>query len=214
MKKIIAAALLLLLVGTGAFALDWAVGGGLLFNYSRTLGTVDETYYYYGEEWMMSRQGFGGFAFLGLGRFWELNLGFLYKNPKTLSLSLIENGSEVSSSEQDISGVIDGTAALQFGLYFKYPFVISDMIVLFPTAGIDYELTLGSDWGWWDDLWFRGGAGVDIFFSQRMFLRAHFIYGVALLMRADDSIWGPDLIWADSKFGHGLLAKVGIGFMF
>jgi len=225
MKKIIAVALLLLFVGTGAFALDKAVGGGALFNSAWTLG-VDEYRYaarvwsnYYGEymyddwilakdEYTISRNGFGAFAFFGIGRYFELNLGFLYKNPNKLKLKWEDKSGydgEVYTSgegEMDISW-LDGTAALQFGLYFKYPFVISDRVVIFPTAGIDYEYSFDTDW--WDDLWFRAGVGLDVFFTDRLFLRTHFIYGAALPISDD---------WDFLTFSHGLLIKAGIGWMF
>ena len=40
MKKFFVLALLLALIGTGAFALDMAVGGGLMFNTSWTYGSI------------------------------------------------------------------------------------------------------------------------------------------------------------------------------
>ena len=210
MKKIFALALLMLLIGTEAFAMDWAVGGGLLFNYTRAIGKWD--YYYYGGSYtdtdIITRQGFGGFAFLGLGRFWELNLGFMYKNP---SKEIYIDNYYGTTDKDDISS-IDGSVGLQIGVYFKYPFVISDMFVLFPTVGIDYEHTFSKvDW-WWDDLWFRGGVGLDIFFTQRVFLRTHFIYGLGIII-ADDYSWFNSDDW-DRRYSHGLLIKIGVGFMF
>ena len=212
MKKILALALLLLLVGSGVFAMDKAVGGGALFNMAWSVGEWDYNLGGYNctDKLTFSRQGFGGFAFFGIGRFFELNLGFMYKQPKKATLwdDWLEEEEEIDLS------VLDATTALQFGLYFKYPFVLSDRFVLFPTLGIDYELTMQDTYKlWWDDLWFRGGAGMDIFFTDRVFLRAHFIYGIAVLIGTKDSFFDPSFE-PDRNYTHGLLIKVGVGFMF
>ena len=222
MKKIIAAALLLLFIGTGAFAMDWAVGGGVLFNMAWTNGLNEGTEYYwtgssyvYDFDWKddftFSRYGFGGFAFLGLGRYFELNLGFLYKkvNKKTATWTESYYGVDYYTEDYEIDAddlniPVDVPLALQAGVYFKYPFVVSDMLVVFPTAGVDFEYSF-DDW-WFSDLWFRGGVGLDFFFTERIFLRTHFIYGAAIPI--------GDETWDNLSVTHGLLIKAGVGFMF
>jgi len=229
MKKILALALLLLIIGSGAFALDIAVGGGALFNYTWTMGTVKDVWtgstgLFPGisVEQEISRLGFGAFGFVGLGRFFELNLGFLYKNPGKMKMTAKYSGTVFFEDEADISG-FESVPALQFGVYFKYPFVISDMMVVFPTAGIDYEMTLADvKDGWWDDLWLRAGVGLDLFFSERAFVRIHAIYGFGIVMADEkNSVYGKDFAQAvyevkdwDSRYSHGLLLKAGIGYMF
>ena len=212
MKKLILLGLCLLVFAGGAFAQNMAFGGGGMFNSSWTISKAAD-YYYYGDEleFNFSRQGFGAFAFFGLGRYVELNFGFLYKNPSKLKVTYSLMG-YTDTAEEDVSGYIDGTIALQFGAYFKYPFVLSDRIVLFPTAGVDFELTLAdSSEGWWDDLWIRGGLGLDFFVSQNAFIRVHALYGYGIVV-GSDTLW--DYLWMDSSFSHGLLFKVGVGFMF
>ena len=214
MKRIIALGLFLVFFASGAFAMDMAVGGGFMYNYSKTFGVFEETYYYYGEELSISRNGVGGFAFFGVGRFLELNLGFLYKIPKTMGYKIKSDGETIGESEMDVSSLIDGTPALQFGAYFKYPFVLSDVLVLFPTVGLDYELTIAKKTeGWWDDLWIRGGLGLDIFFTERLFLRSHFIYGIGVVIGKNDSVF-YELDVVDKNYSHSLLLKFGLGFMF
>jgi hypothetical protein len=221
MKKLVVLAVCLMVVASGTFALDKAVGGGFLFNASFTNGNASETYSYtyydyyngivteydtYNYDWTMSRTGFGAFGFFGLGRFLELNLGFLYKNPNKLKITEDGETYTLNKSEMDIKS----SAALQFGLYGKYPVPISDTFVFFPTIGADFELSLNSEewygWKWWHDLWIRGGVGLDIFFTERLFLRTHAIYGVAIPVGGNDDL--------GLKFGHGLLVKAGIGWMF
>lgn len=225
MKKFIAAALLMLIVGTGAFAMDWAIGGGGMFNMAWTSGALEWDVidnWGYGpewiamkDEWTLRRSGFGAFAFLGLGRLFEVNFGFLYKIPKrwtgTVTGTAYADGYEGINYDYDNAANSDASiVAMQFGLYFKYPFVLSDRFVLFPTVGVDYELTFGKEdnvvygWNWWDDLWFRGGVGLDIFFTERVFMRTHFIYGAGIPIGGE----------GDEKITHGLLIKVGIGWMF
>jgi hypothetical protein len=190
MKKIVFAALCFMVLATGVFAMEKNIGGGVLYNFGSTSGEID---FGYGDvyDWKLSRNGFGLFGFFFFSQFWELNFGFLYKNPSTLTVD----------GEKESVSWLDGTAALQLGAYFKYPIPVSDTVVLFPTGGVDFELSFNSDW--WHDLWLRGGLGLDFFLSDRMFLRSHLIYGVAIPMASD----------LDPKIGHGLLIKVGIGFM-
>jgi len=202
MKKLVVLAVCLMVVASGAFSLDKAAGGGLLFNASSTSGED-----VYDEKWTMTRTGFGAFGFFGLGRFFELNLGLLYKNPNELKVTY--EGQTYTFTDSDIN--IDPSAALQFGLYGKYPIPISDMFVFFPTGGIDFEISLNDEewengWKWWHDLWLRAGVGLDVFFTERMFLRTHAIYGVAIPVGGNDEI--------GIKIGHGFLLKVGLGWMF
>ena len=87
--------------------------------------------------------GIGAFAFFGVNRFFDINLSFVYE-----------------------VGWEDNVAAM-LGIHFKYPFVISDRIVLFPSVGADFEYTLFSIHDHLDlhELWFRGGLGLDFFLT-------------------------------------------------
>ena len=191
---------------TGTFALERNIGGGLLFNASSTSGTMKNLFVpelgYFNVDWSMGRTGFGAFAFFGLNRFIEFNLGFLYKNPGDFKVTV--GGATMNSDASDEG--IKSTAALHFGVYGKYPFILSPIIVLFPTIGSDFELTLSGDNSWWHDLWFRGGIGLDFFFTETMFLRSHLIYGVGIPIGGDANL--------GTNFSHGLLVKLGLGWMF
>jgi len=220
MKKIVLLALCLMIMTAGAFAQDMAIGGGIMYNNTSSLMKQSGSYSYYGnisweQEITMIRNGFGGFAFFGLGRFLELNLGFMYKNPSELKYKYTEtdgyntytqSGTWKGSELEDEFG---GTAALQLGIYFKYPIPINDFLVFFPTGGADFELSLSDEkwdsFSWWHDLWVRAGVGLDIFLGQKTFLRGHVIYGVALPIGADKDM--------GLTVGHGLLIKFGVGFM-
>ncbi|MDR0455982.1 MAG: hypothetical protein LBH20_04780 [Treponema sp.] len=158
MKRLVMLALCLLVLVSGAFALDKAVGGGTLFH------NIEDNW------------GPGVFVFFGIGQFVELNAG----------VSFYTFGDESFTS-------------FQGGIYGKYPIPLSDMFVFFPTAGLDIEYaSIGGN----SDilLWGRGGLGLDIFFSERLFLRTHVIAGYAYDLTYDAS-------------GFGMLIKVGLGWM-
>jgi len=204
------------MLATDVFAMDRAAGGGVLYNLGISRGIIKGSYetggyydgYYtvpsetvsYEEPWTMSRNGFGAFGFLGLGRAFELNVGFMYKNPNQMTYKV-----DGETIKEDVTG-LDGTSALQLGLYWKHPIPLNAQFVFFPTLGVDFELTLSDAELWWNDLWLRGGVGLDTFLSDTMFLRSHLIYGAAIPLGGDD--------YMGLKTGHGLLLKVGLGFMF
>jgi len=200
MKKFLLFAFCLSVIVSGAFALDMTFGVGGLFNYSTTYGTWNENKI--DIEWSLSRMGFGGYAFFGVSRFFEFNLGLLYKSPNTFNYKGKDTGSDTADASD-----WGNALAVQFGAYYKYPFNISEKFVYFPTIGVDYEFSLAAaSEGWWDDLWLRGGVGLDVFFTERIFLRSHLIYGAAYPMRGakEDNLY----------LTHGLLAKLGVGWMF
>ena len=217
MKKMVLMALCLMVLASGVFAMDKAVGGGVLFNAGFTSmeqsGSYSDPYfgsYSWKQEVEMSRTGFGAFGFFGLGRFFELNLGFLYKEPQEIKWKYSES-TGYSGSGTESGDWLEGTGALQIGAYGKYPIPLSEMFVFFPTGGVDFEISLSSEegstgWKWWHDLWLRAGVGLDIFFTERMFLRTHAIYGVAIPVGGEEDL--------GLKIGHGLLIKIGLGWMF
>lgn len=208
MKKCILVVVCLTVLASGGFALDKTIGGGLMYNAGFTNWDWDLNNSPLGDTWEfeMSRNGFGLFAFFGVSQFFELNLGLLFKNPDTMKVTITyDDGTKESGSFSASDLGLDGAAALQLGIYFKIPIPISTALVFFPTVGTDLELTLDEDW--WSDFWLRAGVGLDIFLSERMFLRGHAIYGIALPFGSD--IFDD----ANTVFGHGLLIKFGIGWM-
>jgi hypothetical protein len=192
-------------LASGAFAMDKTIGGGILYNNATTTGSINDGY---GDtfEWTMTRNGFGGFAFFGVSPFVEFNLGFMYKNPSEIIQKYQGETYTIKGSDM----YLEGTGALQFGIYLKYPIPIGSTFVFFPTGGVDFELSMSSeeynDWEWWHDLWLRAGIGLDVFFNDSLFLRSHFIYGAAIPVSGSE--------YLGLKFGHGLLIKIGLGFMF
>jgi hypothetical protein len=207
MKKIVVFALCLMVLGTAAFALEKVAGGGLLLGGTFQSGSINYTdpNYYFSEaipiDWTFNRTSFGAFGFFGLSQYLEFNLGFLYKTGEP---DITAYGIKITTSDAaEVGYHIESTGSFAFGAYGKYPFPVSDKVVIFPTGGLDIEINFSGDW--WTDLWIRAGAGVDYFFTDTIFLRGHFTYGVTVPVGEDKL--GP-------KPGHGLLAKVGVGYMF
>jgi len=163
-------------------------------------------------------------------------------------------------------------STVDLGLLGKYPIAVSDKITLFPAVGIDYRLCFSGeskydlsslgyladlvnvDMGdlvgngdWEDDaafsaLFFKLGAGLDFKFSERLFIRSEFMYGVRLESKAEEELINrfktgingliddqindiinnvaPDGVdirsnitsTSASRLGHGLTVKLGVGF--
>ena len=212
MKRLVVLVLCLVLMGGSLFAMDMVFGGGIMYNHSTTVGQMTNVYdydsrFYYDFDWSLTRNGFGGFVFFGFNKYIELNLGFLYKNPDEMKMTVTALGYTETVTEDFSDLDLESTGALQFGAYFKYPIPLSDNFVFFPTVGLDMEITTGSNNAWWNDIWLRGGIGLDIFFSERFFLRGQVLYGYEIPFGDNADFLGLD-------YGHGALIKVGLGWMF
>ena len=116
--------------------------------------------------------------------------------------------------------------ALNFGLLGKYPIALADNIVLFPAAGIDYQLVLSAkdeygndedDAGDLSALWFKFGAGMDIALTDAIFLRTTLLYGIRLANKMENDFVNElkmPGVNVNSRLGHGLTVNLGIGFKF
>ena len=197
MKKIIVFALSLFLFGTMIFAYDMSVGAGFVF------GNVNDTWENYGtpdnrRDISFNRKQYGGFAFFGT-KYTEFNCTVrLSRNEWERKWKTGEHAGEVDKMDPDT------LLMLSVGAYGKYPFNLSESVMLFPTIGLDFDAVEGYTY-----LWFRGGAGLDLFFTERFFLRGQALYGYGikppLINRKEDTTVKP---------GHGALFKLGVGWMF
>jgi hypothetical protein len=142
-----------------------------------------------------NRNQFGGFAFFGT-RYTEFNFSLRYS----------QNEWEVGS---------DQTLMLSVGAYGKFPIPLGTAFVIFPTIGVDFDAV-----DYFTYLWLRGGLGVDVFFSERFFLRGQALYGYGIepfLMFSKTA--GLDYESYSGGYekvtpGHGPFFKLGLGWMF
>jgi len=197
MKKLIILALNLFIIGSVISAYDMSVGLGFIY------GQVNDTWNNYGylrdspypKDIAFSRNQYGGFAFFGT-RYTDFNFTVRFSN----------NDLEHKWKSGEIDNSNDNSLMLSVGAYLKIPFSIpGTSIVLFPTIGVDFDAV--DDYTY---IWFRGGVGFDLFFSDRLFLRAQGLYGYGIAPPVILNDFGDMVVTP----GHGLVAKVGIGRMF
>jgi hypothetical protein len=111
------------------------------------------------------------------------------------------------------------------GILLKYPFVVSSKIYIFPLLGMDYMMffytklsdTIFSDPFSCNQLWFKGGVGVDYNFLEILYFRFEVLYGIRLPNVIENG--SKDIINAympqldnDTLIGHGITIKIAIGF--
>jgi hypothetical protein len=169
--------------------------------------------------------GGGGCAFLDV-TYAELTLAFFAGGGKYKGSSTVSG--TTNSTELDWS-----ITNLNICLLLKYPIEISYAFSLFPLLGIDYGICLsakidGNDIedrlgdhkaGDFSALWFKAGAGGDIAFTDEIYLRLEALYGIRLANKYETDIkdsFEKNNSSADVKtlFGHGLTAKLAVGFKF
>jgi len=191
MKRILFLVLCLLILGTGVFAMDVVIGGGGLFGFAFEKYKYDD-----GEEnfrYDVDAKTYGAFAFFGLNRFMEASIAVYAGNND----AVYDDGSE------------DSWPSFQVGvsMFLKYPFVLSDKFVLFPTLGADIQ----DDGTGGLDIWAAGGIGLDLFFTERLFLRVQGIYRYGFLFAVSSKLSEG---YEGVSPSHGPLFKLGLGWMY
>jgi len=189
MKKIAIITLCLLAAGSTVFAYDMSVGFGAVYGY------VDDTFDLGNRAYDFNRQQFGGFAFFGT-KYTDFNFSVKY------SLNDWDRTGEPPYEEAPNEGS-DKLLVLGVGAYGKFPFSLGSRLVIFPTVGVDAEAVEILMY-----LWFRGGLGLDVFFTERFFLRGQALYGYGINIPLPDR--KTDVIIP----GHAPFFKLGIGWMF
>jgi len=185
--------------------------------------------------------GGGGYMFLD-ATYAELSIGFFVgKITPEYAFEVKYDGIKISPPVEAVPTYT--VSSLNLGLFGKYPFVISDSFSFFPLLGIEYQAALsvkdedGIEYrrmtdgakasGDWSSLWFKVGVGTDFSFTESLYLRLDVLYGIRLPSKAEKDIAnfmkssmreeseGPPMtIDAKTLLGHGLTAKLAIGFKF
>ncbi|MDR0476297.1 MAG: porin family protein [Treponema sp.] len=181
--------------------------------------------------------GGGGYAFFD-AKYAELTLGIYGGRGKLRMKQEAKTGPAFSiQQEADISIV-----NFNIGLSLKYPFGITKNFSAYPLAGIDYHIALlvkdgdGNEYtnpegkersGDFSALCFNFGGGADYLLTDKMYLRFEALYSIRLLTRFENDLYkyfgevissvpGPDdgSMSYQLHYGHGLMARLALGFKF
>ena len=220
-KKLFLLLVLAALVAGGAFAqLSMSGGGGLFFS-TNFGGGIEERVAAAGGvpaytiKMNMSFTGVGAYAFFDAS-YVEISAGFLYGFAGSLNASTSLTGTFATDPIKEKATMM----GINFGFLGKYPFHVAPNVVVFPAAGIEYQMFLTttidgdkvSDPGESNSLWIRAGGGFDYYITKTMFIRGTALYGLRFA-----NSWEKDMAKAssvDAKLGHSITIRAAIGFSF
>ena len=199
-KKLVLAFLMATLFAGGAFAqFSLSAGGGALLvpSFSRTkAGSVSDT---------ISNFDFGVNGFFD-ATYAELNVGLLF-------------------GKMDMGSVKLNTMTLTFGLLGKFPFSVSDNLVIFPFAGIDYNVGLSAKSGdvklpnmgdFMNALSVVFGGGVDFSITESLYIRGEVGFGITFNTRAQKTAKDVAALTNTdySTFNGKIPIKIAVGYRF
>jgi opacity protein-like surface antigen len=178
--------------------------------------------------------GGGAYAFID-ATYAELTLG-IYGGKGKFKYTVESTGAD----PQTLQDVDISYMNFNIGLLGKYPFMLNKKLSLFPLLGIEYNICLsakdedGEEYEGLDGdgkpadfsaLWFKLGGGLDFSFTEKVYLRFEALYGLRLANKFENDMKDvmDDFIKSsipgistDTKtlLGHGLTAKIAVGFKF
>ena len=209
MKKIVILLLLITLVAAGAFS-QMSLGAGFLYDFSANNGYKSETL---DMKFGRNNTSFGGFLFFDIS-FVEININYSYGTLKPYR----------KGNNAEIMQVLK-MSQLGLSAYAKYNLNLGK-ISLFPMAGLEYNMALavkdenGNDvyadtvtksvFRDFSQLGLLAGAGIDIPFTSKIFLRAEALFHFRFPTKEARERAEKDKI--DTTFGLGPRIKVGIGY--
>jgi len=218
MKKVFLFLALLAIIATGAFAegFSMAAGGGLLFDYSLNNGIELKGG---GESAYMGIKNlsFGGYGFFD-ATYAELDVSFAYG-----SLTLVREENGVKAPDESASAL-----QLGFTLLGKFPIGLGSA-TFFPLLGAGYNVVLSlkdehgnsvddPPPGDYSQIGILAGAGLDLHFTEHLFLRAEALFQLRLASKifkdVADRYKNYPGVTADTTFGMGPRIKIGLGYRF
>jgi opacity protein-like surface antigen len=203
-KKNLAVLIIAALTASGVFAQGFGLSAGLGGYVGGDFGGGSEID---GEKGDTPYFGGGGFAFFD-ATYAELSAGVLVGGGKW-------------SSAYTVS-----IMNLNISVLGKYPIAIGEKLSVFPLLGIDYQAALSLKDEDGEDatdkteefsaLWFKLGGGLDYAITGNLYLRFEALYGIRLENEAEKNAkkdYG-DVLDVKTLLGHGLTAKIAVGFKF
>jgi hypothetical protein len=205
MKKCISVLVLSALVAGGAFAVDLAIGGGLLTDISGNNGIKgsDGGYDFY-DGYRCTSFGVQGFFDI---TYVELGLYYAYGS---MTRVVTVNGVKDPYGSRDAGSV----GQFGFSLLGKYPIEVGSVLI-FPMFGIDYNIVLSwkylgekvlgneSTSEWLSQFGLLAGLGVDFNLSEKLFLRTTGMFHIRLPAK-----WAKDSV---DQYSNDAKATLGIG---
>jgi len=227
-KKLLILVVLAMVVAGGAFAapeFKLSAGGGAFFGSDFGGGFKASMM---GESMSVETPYFGGgvYGFFDL-TYAELSIGYFMGQGKMKAKGMSDDGDDSSETSK--------LQSLNFGVLLKYPFQISEKFTIFPLLGIDYQSVLsakidGKDIDEYTEgefkakdfsaLWFKFGAGADLSLTDQIYLRLNLLYGIRTENKFEKDMKDRLAILSllggktETILGHGLTAKVAVGFKF
>jgi hypothetical protein len=207
-KKNLAVLVIAALTASGVFAQGFGLSAGVGGYFGSDFGGGYEVL---SKKTEMPYFGGGGFAFFD-ATYAELSVGVLAG-----ALTMKGGSKDTSNSLMN----------LDIALLGKFPIAVGSSLTVFPLLGADYQVTLslkdedGEDLensdgdkmaGDFSALWFKFGGGLDYAITDNLYLRFEALYGIRLANKIETD--EKDDHDADVLLGHGLTAKLAVGFKF
>jgi opacity protein-like surface antigen len=161
-----------------AQGLELSAGGGLFFDLGA--GWASATALGITTEITDSQTNFGAYGFFD-AKYLEAWLGISFVNGGKVKTEI----TGLPAAEVSLS-----FTKLAFGLFGKLPFHLGQKFALFPLLGIQYDMMLaakgdaadvpGFNKEDFNSFWFKAGAGFDVNFTERVYLRFEALFGIGL----------------------------------
>jgi opacity protein-like surface antigen len=200
-KKNLAVLIIAALTASGVFAQGFGLSAGVGGYVGGDFGGGSEID---GEKGDTPYFGGGGFAFFD-ATYAELSVGVLGGGGKW--------SSDYSASVMNLNISVLG----------KYPIAVGGKLSVFPLLGIDFQAALsvkvdGEEHDKPEEfsaLWFKLGGGLDYAITGNLYLRFEALYGIRLENEAEKNTKKDnDGVDVTTLLGHGLTAKLAVGFKF
>jgi len=202
--------------GFGIFA-GGDLGGGLKLTFSDDNVPYEAAY---------SMPYFGGGIYIFFdAKYLEVSLGY-FKGIGARTWKGSSNGVDMEALSEKVE-----LTSLNNGLLFKYPFSITDNLVIFPALGVNYQSVLSLRIGdiyaepyeFLNAVWFQFGGGLDYHISQKMYLRLKVLYALRPKTNLEisdiadyyymyNNIFGYSDVKTEGKLGHGPNINLALGF--
>ena len=191
------------------FSFSAGAGSFINFTYENDQWTLAGSTKY---EDMITRYGtWGGWAFLD-ATFIEFSAGL---------------GGSHGIEGHDVINYEGGGTVLHLAAYGKYPFALKKPGVYYPLLGVDSQWLLAAMTGTgapfteaaledaqeqYNALWFKAGFGLDLDVTEKLYLRAQFLYGFKFYTDTEQDFWETNKEDIQTYAFHGPTLRLAFGY--